>query len=1036
MKSIHILSTSPPTTDHLVPIPRLSQQWINLQKKHQMFWVNGPSGSGKTSSVAQHLNNQPDIPVYWFRLEHRDRDAALFFQRLHTAFSPLLGKYPKPAPFDDPLLSLKELLSSIASQLAENASFVWDNIELLSDNKTHIEALYDFSVQRKSSGLTFHISQSTLPEYLQANNEICCINPEDLRLTQVECGEIAGHLRNKPSNSKSAASLHRLSEGWIGPLAATIHAYPPTESSGSKLNPGHLLWQTLNTRDQKLALQLSLLPEITPALITSSMNSADAKRSHQLLAELPLVETTGNSTRIYRLHPLLLKTFTRKWHEMPELNRSDSTIAIAKTLTKENRFYDAGECYISAEEWPELHKLIKQRAETMLLDGSTQVLKHWIEMLPENVRSSDPWLCYWLGSCQRFDQPHQAWPLLETAFNQFRDCEDVLGQYSSWLAISESMALVFDDLHPLKQWLAEYDELRRRHPRCPDFPMRAKTATFAGVIMTLIAPKHPRLRTLIRFSEFCARMMPLKTPRLAMFSYLTFHYASTGQIARLHAQAKHLLPALDNPALPTPLRLLACSMVGLHQLIAGQETAEETLDGAILLSQSAAGGAFRSNPRAYRVYCDIMAGRNQQAQQGLKEFHELIRPGHRMDIAHHDFMSAWLAALSGDTAQALAQSEESKLLSADLAFDFGVALNTNLRAQLFAAIGNIPAAQEELQELKHLCNESGSHMLLVMHDISRAWLSLTESDIDSCTTYLQTAFTLAEQEGIYAYQGFIHFVVADLALFAAKKDMWSSYIQKLVSRWQLHPEKLSPLDDNWPWPLRIRALGHFEIIQNGTVLDLSLGKHKRPVELLSALIAEGGRDVAKWQLIDYLWPDTDADKSSHALDNLLHRLRKLLGAEAIEVNAGRVSLNPQYVWLDTWATHALKTVKLTDSDPITAMNHLMRWYRGRLFAGDESGWLLAPRESLHSSFLHLALKISDALLSHEQTKLAVELWEHTLQIDPMSEPIYEQLIRYHLDQGRSGEAMRIYQRCSRIFDQELGIAPGNAILTLVKEMTA
>ena len=55
-------------------------------------------------------------------------------------------------------------------------------------------------------------------------------------------------------------------------------------------------------------------------------------------------------------------------------------------------------------------------------------------------------------------------------------------------------------------------------------------------------------------------------------------------------------------------------------------------------------------------------------------------------------------------------------------------------------------------------------------------------------------------------------------------------------------------------------------------------------------------------LADPLWPDADGDQAHSAFTTTLFRLRQLIGNEkAIEVLEGKATLNPRYVWVDTWA---------------------------------------------------------------------------------------------------------------------------------------
>ena len=99
-----------------------------------------------------------------------------------------------------------------------------------------------------------------------------------------------------------------------------------------------------------------------------------------------------------------------------------------------------------------------------------------------------------------------------------------------------------------------------------------KCLALAGSVMSMVAPRHPKLARLIRIAEIAVRLIPFKAPRQGIFVYLILHYASTGQVARLHAMARHLLPDIEDLTLPAQLRVFAYAMIGLFQFFAGADS--------------------------------------------------------------------------------------------------------------------------------------------------------------------------------------------------------------------------------------------------------------------------------------------------------------------------------------------------------------------------------------------------------------------------------------------------------------------------------
>ena len=101
--------------------------------------------------------------------------------------------------------------------------------------------------------------------------------------------------------------------------------------------------------------------------------------------------------------------------------------------------------------------------------------------------------------------------------------------------------------------------------------------------------------------------------------------------------------------------------------------------------------------------------------------------------------------------------------------------------------------------------------------------------------------------------------------------------------------------------VRIHTLGRFSLAIGGRQIS-SAGKAKqRPLALLKALIALGGRSVASSHLWECLWPDSDGDLAVRNLTVTLHRLRHMLGTNAsVLQHDGKLTLNDRVCWVDAW----------------------------------------------------------------------------------------------------------------------------------------
>jgi len=96
----------------------------------------------------------------------------------------------------------------------------------------------------------------------------------------------------------------------------------------------------------------------------------------------------------------------------------------------------------------------------------------------------------------------------------------------------------------------------------------------------------------------------------------------------------------------------------------------------------------------------------------------------------------------------------------------------------------------------------------------------------------------------------------------------------------------------------IFTLGRFSLLLNGQPAEFGRKAPQRPLELLKAIVALGGREVSTTNLMSALWPDADGDVAQRSFDTTLHRLRKILGDHRVlALKEGKLSLDGNYCWV-------------------------------------------------------------------------------------------------------------------------------------------
>jgi two-component SAPR family response regulator len=203
---------------------------------------------------------------------------------------------------------------------------------------------------------------------------------------------------------------------------------------------------------------------------------------------------------------------------------------------------------------------------------------------------------------------------------------------------------------------------------------------------------------------------------------------------------------------------------------------------------------------------------------------------------------------------------------------------------------------------------------------------------------------------------------------------------------------------------------------------------KRALDLLKALVAYGGRGVSEQKLCDTLWPGAEADDARASLKITLHRLRGLVGHDAVVVRESRLSLDDAVVWVDVWAferaaERLAKATSLTSRDHEAIGAQMRALYRGPFLGDDDAGFALLARERLRGKWMRAIGSLAGRLQEEGAHERALAWYEQGLEIEPLAEPFYQGLMRVHQTLRRPADGLGVYQRCRRLLQAELRVNP-------------
>ena len=310
-------------------------------------------------------------------------------------------------------------------------------------------------------------------------------------------------------------------------------------------------------------------------------------------------------------------------------------------------------------------------------------------------------------------------------------------------------------------------------------------------------------------------------------------------------------------------------------------------------------------------------------------------------------------------------------------------------------------------------------------ELLRAFVALRRQDRIACHRLLKEVFTPVSVVRAAA-QPFVLYphLMTQLCTEALQAQIAVEQVKALIKQYRLRPPPLH--EEALPWPIKIYTLGHFNVLKDGAPIRFARRTQRRPLELLQALIAFGGIEVAVSTLTEALWPDAEGDSAYHTFESALYRLRQLLASPgAVTLVGGKLSLDTRSCWVDIWALERhLNATKADADNPELSFEQLKRLYRGHFLTQEsEKSWALAARETLREKFL---LQLQSIAATHEAAQRweeAAAIYQRGIELDNLAERLYRGLMVCHHALGNYAEALKTYRRCRELLSVVLGVQP-------------
>jgi DNA-binding SARP family transcriptional activator len=248
--------------------------------------------------------------------------------------------------------------------------------------------------------------------------------------------------------------------------------------------------------------------------------------------------------------------------------------------------------------------------------------------------------------------------------------------------------------------------------------------------------------------------------------------------------------------------------------------------------------------------------------------------------------------------------------------------------------------------------------------------------------------------------------------------------------------------------ISIQLFGQLSVRRNEFIVS-GFEAHKVQ-ELFCYLLLHRRHSISRESLASLMWPDCTTAQSKKKLRQTLWRLQSALGSQSETAQDHVLLVEPERVRINEEADLRLdvamfeKTFEFVqslagqelDTQHVLALQKAVELYQGPLLEGCYEDWCLYERERFQNTYLVMLEKLMGYCEVHQDYDLGILYGMRIISSDKACERAHRRLMRLYYLNGDRAAALRQYEQCVTILDEELAVKPSKRTIALYKQILA